>query len=519
MKKISFLIGIGLLLISHSTWAQNSNVPTNLHFSTYENNIGVLWDAPQNMPPSGNAYAVFIKKGSDFTESDLAVGITPMYVPLGTTQYTFKDLSKDIYYFKVAIGVFKDNVAASHNNSWESYGNYSETAKWNLIGVKEVTGRVKCGFTGSNRKEKCYSEKASCSGLDSCVTEVKGQPGERITWKSSCGGYAYTSLEEGNLQYAIFQCSAGSASSTTPSTCVRSNIPNAGSSGLLQTCTGTTVHFPSTEMIMTVTSFNENYVDVDFADAIINSARLYKQKPQTVTASNGMVFTFTYSTLTQNGAYIDFSSSTSTAAPATTSTTAFGGCIAPYVLFRGSCVDPIPPCNNPPKNFMPSSCIDKIEKGVLIERYNFQCLPGYSVEGKECVKTDMEPGNEDIAEETEINGLPDLVISDQRIVMVRLKMASGKYKKAYKVFLQITNNGEADVEEPIHFSASNKNSSRKRILASRNGLEAGKNIRTFIYVELKDKDTEYVFTVDPSSEIEESNENNNSWTRVINTRG
>lgn len=69
-----------------------------------------------------------------------------------------------------------------------------------------------------------------------------------------------------------------------------------------------------------------------------------------------------------------------------TNTNSSNACNAPYVLYQGRCTDPIPACKNPPAHFLPSSCIDKIENGQYIERYNFQCENGYTRSGSECVK-------------------------------------------------------------------------------------------------------------------------------------
>jgi len=62
-------------------------------------------------------------------------------------------------------------------------------------------------------------------------------------------------------------------------------------------------------------------------------------------------------------------------------------CNSPYVMYQGVCTDPIPACKNPPANIVPSTCIDKIENGVYIERYSFSCMSGYVKSGKECVRT------------------------------------------------------------------------------------------------------------------------------------
>ncbi len=78
------------------------------------------------------------------------------------------------------------------------------------ISETEIKEQVKCIFVGSTEKQKCYTanenERAYCSGKDSCVAEISGYKGEEITWKSTCGGYAYT-LIDGINEYAKFDCS------------------------------------------------------------------------------------------------------------------------------------------------------------------------------------------------------------------------------------------------------------------------------------------------------------------------
>ena len=69
---------------------------------------------------------------------------------------------------------------------------------------------VKCIFKNTKTEQKCYvagKEWMYCSGTETCiVTNLEGYDGEKITWKSSCGGYAYTILD-GNNEYAAFDCS------------------------------------------------------------------------------------------------------------------------------------------------------------------------------------------------------------------------------------------------------------------------------------------------------------------------
>lgn len=75
-----------------------------------------------------------------------------------------------------------------------------------FVSVSGVSEQVKCIFNGSISKQKCYSENNySCSGIESCVVDVKGLKGEKMTWKSSCGGYADTIID-GQNKYAEFKC-------------------------------------------------------------------------------------------------------------------------------------------------------------------------------------------------------------------------------------------------------------------------------------------------------------------------
>lgn len=89
-----------------------------------------------------------------------------------------------------------------------------------------------------------------------------------------------------------------------------------------------------------------------------------------------------------------------------TNTNSSNACSAPYVLYQGRCTDPIPACQNPPAHFLPSSCIDKIEGGRYIERYNFQCESGYIRSGSECVR---------VVSRAETNG-PDLKIISAEVL-------------------------------------------------------------------------------------------------------
>ncbi len=80
----------------------------------------------------------------------------------------------------------------------------------------EASERVRCRFADSTSEEKCYTyvpsaelgspEDVSCAGVESCVVEVTGRKWADLTWGSSCGGSAHTTLD-GDNEYVYFDCS------------------------------------------------------------------------------------------------------------------------------------------------------------------------------------------------------------------------------------------------------------------------------------------------------------------------
>ncbi|MDO8516698.1 MAG: hypothetical protein Q7S33_01100 [Nanoarchaeota archaeon] len=74
---------------------------------------------------------------------------------------------------------------------------------------EQVFEQVKCIFANSKTQQKCYlagyNDKFFCSGAETCVIDVNGYQGQQLTWKSTCGGYSYTTID-GNNDYAKFDC-------------------------------------------------------------------------------------------------------------------------------------------------------------------------------------------------------------------------------------------------------------------------------------------------------------------------
>jgi len=82
------------------------------------------------------------------------------------------------------------------------------------ISTSEVKEKVKCIFSSSNEIQKCYTSNVDfsknfyCSGTGSCISEIYGNNGDILLWKSSCGGYGKTILD-GVDENVKFEC-AGS---------------------------------------------------------------------------------------------------------------------------------------------------------------------------------------------------------------------------------------------------------------------------------------------------------------------
>jgi hypothetical protein len=76
-----------------------------------------------------------------------------------------------------------------------------------LLSSVIVSAQVKCVFANSNEMQKCYTDDGNfgCSGTGTCVADILGEFGTRLTWQSSCSGQAYTIINE-EKDYAEFTC-------------------------------------------------------------------------------------------------------------------------------------------------------------------------------------------------------------------------------------------------------------------------------------------------------------------------
>ena len=82
---------------------------------------------------------------------------------------------------------------------------------------EEITEQIKCIFSGSDKDQQCYiagsftgADEGTkfCKGRESCIINYTGNKNQQTTWKSTCGGYQYTT-QDGNNKEIIFTCAVG----------------------------------------------------------------------------------------------------------------------------------------------------------------------------------------------------------------------------------------------------------------------------------------------------------------------
>jgi hypothetical protein len=90
----------------------------------------------------------------------------------------------------------------------------------------EVREPVTCVFSGSTEPQKCYSGSGNfgCEGVTSCTVQVTAAPGTQLTWNSSCGGYAYTTVD-GVAEKAVFACPPKESKELVTCLFIGSNAP------------------------------------------------------------------------------------------------------------------------------------------------------------------------------------------------------------------------------------------------------------------------------------------------------
>ncbi|MBS3078487.1 hypothetical protein J4218_00015 [Candidatus Pacearchaeota archaeon] len=83
-----------------------------------------------------------------------------------------------------------------------------------------ISEKITCKFEDTKKEQQCYLAGSwtpadegtkwckADSGPGSCVISYSGYKGEKVTWKSTCGGYQYTT-QDGNDEVIYFKCTEG----------------------------------------------------------------------------------------------------------------------------------------------------------------------------------------------------------------------------------------------------------------------------------------------------------------------
>ena len=75
--------------------------------------------------------------------------------------------------------------------------------------TEEVKEQVRCIFANSKTEQRCYlseyNDKFFCLGVETCTMDVNGYRGQQLVWKSTCGGYGYTTVD-GTKDDIAFEC-------------------------------------------------------------------------------------------------------------------------------------------------------------------------------------------------------------------------------------------------------------------------------------------------------------------------
>ncbi len=127
---------------------------------------------------------------------------------------------------------------------------------------------------------------------------------------------------------------------------------------------------------------------------------------------------------------------------------------------------------------------------------------------------DSSADNEAIGEQEISENQPDLIISVAKGTLVKRFFKGGVTKKQYKIGVTVKNIGDGDADGPFYVSYSNSTQGTP-VLVTNGTLGVDKTKKVFVYVDASEKGKKFTFTVDPGNSVDESNEENNTDTRIV----
>lgn len=175
--------------------------------------------------------------GDDVSALNTALASSGVDTTSNTSVFT-ENSAGDVVAFQAKYGIRQTGYVGPMTRAKLNalHGCYTDqkTTEWTAVLKTPVTTsstyygeQVKCVFGDAKTEQKCWGDAPSkissepihygCSGVGTCVSSVKGVKGTPITWGSSCGGSADTTID-GTDEYAKFNCATTSTTATATAT-------------------------------------------------------------------------------------------------------------------------------------------------------------------------------------------------------------------------------------------------------------------------------------------------------------
>ncbi len=217
-----------LLLISTIAFAETSATGTTSVTTSSSGTAVAVISSTSEVKCGVNSFSVYDECSMDSSaDSNVLVNITADTADssaiVSTTNIATSESEIGYRYAKWSCydGTASDEggeTSCKSSSTWKDYA--TRDCENKCSSIPNVKESVKCVFRNTETKQECYdsSGKYSCStstvsstGESTCLIDgISGTKGTMLTWKSSCGEYAYTTID-GENEYAKFDCGQGNS--------------------------------------------------------------------------------------------------------------------------------------------------------------------------------------------------------------------------------------------------------------------------------------------------------------------
>ena len=122
----------------------------------------------------------------------------------------YKEIFSESGQYIIATSAYSEEIVGGRNTN-------SIVANVEILEAPLVTEEILCIFKSSKTGNECYlagdfddtdGGTKWCKGTESCTINYTAEQGEKVVWKSSCGGYQYTK-QDGQNETITFNCEQG----------------------------------------------------------------------------------------------------------------------------------------------------------------------------------------------------------------------------------------------------------------------------------------------------------------------